>query len=129
MSDNNVNGKQVRDTRDERTGRFLTGNRGGGRKVGSRNRLGEQFITDLYQEWSNSGAEALKKMATEEPGAFVKVVASILPRELDATLTVEHVELFAQARNFAEAFRLAQRYIGAEPDDPELIEVEADDAD
>ena len=117
-----------RTDRNERTGRFLTGNNGGGRKVGSRNRLGEQFITDLYREWENSGASALKRMAADEPAQFVKVVAQILPREIDATLTVEHMELFAQARNFAEAFRLAQRYIGADPDDPELIEVEADDA-
>jgi hypothetical protein len=118
--------------RDERTGRFLTGNGGGGRPKGSRNRLGEAFIEDLYSEWRNSGASALKRMAADEPGQFVKVVAQILPREIDASLTVEHVELFNSARDYAAAFRVALAHIGSdfEDDTPELIEAEAssDDA-
>jgi hypothetical protein len=124
MSENNGNGKQIEDTRDERTGRFLTGNPGGGRKVGSRNRLGEQFITDLYEEWRNSGASALKRMAADEPGAFVRVCAGLLPKEIDATLSVEHELLFNSARDYGAAFRLAKAYLLAQPDD-ELIEVEA----
>jgi hypothetical protein len=33
--------------RDTKTGRFLAGNSGGGRKPGSRNKLSESFIADV----------------------------------------------------------------------------------
>jgi hypothetical protein len=100
------------DGRDE-SGRFLTGNNGGGRPRGSRNKLGEQFVSDLYSEWQKSGAAALKRMSQDDPTAFVRVVAGILPREIDATLSVD-VDLFAECRDFAAAFRLARSVIGAE---------------
>jgi hypothetical protein len=54
---------------------------------------------------------------------FVKVVAGILPKELDATLSVD-VDLFSECQNFAAAFRLAKSIIGA---DTPLIEGEVED--
>jgi hypothetical protein len=121
-----TNGKPV-EGRDEHTGRFVTGNKGGGRQKGSRNKLGEQFIDDLYGEWKRSGVEALKSVAKDDPVAFVKVVANILPARLEQTLNVD-VDLFIECKTFAEAFRLARDHIGA--DEPQLIEAEAvDDAD
>ncbi|MCP5081626.1 MAG: hypothetical protein GY948_08010 [Alphaproteobacteria bacterium] len=68
--------------RDPGNGRFLAGNKGGGRPKGSRNKLGEQFIADLYAEWQEHGAEALTAMREEKPAEFVKVVASVMPKEL-----------------------------------------------
>src|SRR5262245_23710360 len=104
------------------TGQFVVGHSGlGGRPRGSRNKLGEQFLMDLHGEWLQSGASALKRVAKDDPVAFVKVVASILPREVDATLTVES-ELFQEVRNFREAWRLARSYIGA--DDDKVIELQ-----
>lgn len=46
---------------------------------------------------------------------------AILPKELHAELDV-NVELFARARTYAEAYDLAQKFIGAEIDEPLLIE-------
>jgi hypothetical protein len=113
--------------KDETTGRFLTSNNAGrGRPKGSRNRLGEAFIEDLYSEWRNSGASALKRMAADEPAQFVKVVAQILPREIDATLNID-VELFSEAKTYAQAFRLAQRFIGGELEDDAVELIEAPD--
>jgi hypothetical protein len=44
--------------RDAKTGRFVTGNFGGpGRKLGSRNKLGEAFIEDLRDAWIEHGAQ------------------------------------------------------------------------
>jgi hypothetical protein len=45
--------------RDPRSGRFLTGNSGGGRQRGSRNKLSEQFIADVYAQWQESGSDCL----------------------------------------------------------------------
>src|SRR6516164_11420290 len=53
----------------------------GGRVKGSRNRISEAFLKDLAAEWEASGPDALKIMAKDEPGNFVKVVAALLPKE------------------------------------------------
>jgi hypothetical protein len=114
--------------RDPESGRFVTGNIGGGRPKGSRNKLAEAFIFDLHDEWARSGPDVLKRLARDDPAALVRTVAQILPKEIDASLTVEHVELFAEARNYAEAFRMAQRMIGGELEYIEAEAIEAPDA-
>lgn len=69
--------------KDPETGRFLPDNNGGpGRPKGSRNKLGEAFIQDVYAKWQESGSDAITKMIEQDPGAFVRVVAGILPKEL-----------------------------------------------
>jgi hypothetical protein len=55
----------------------------GGRVKGSRNKISEAFLKDLAAEWEASGPAALKVMAHEEPGNFVKVVAALLPKEFE----------------------------------------------
>src|SRR5215831_4699163 len=61
---------------------FLPGRaKTGGRIKGSRNKISEAFLHDLAAEWETSGPAALKIMAREEPGNFVKVVAALLPKE------------------------------------------------
>lgn len=69
--------------KDKKTGRFVTGNSGGGRPKGSRNKLGEAFLDDLYADWKENGAQALKDCRTDNPAAYVKVVASILPKQVE----------------------------------------------
>jgi hypothetical protein len=74
--------------RDQRTGRFLPGNSGfGGRPKGARSKLGEQFLEDLRTVWEERGIEALRRCAEEEPSAFVRVLAGLLPRDLNINAT------------------------------------------
>src|SRR5215471_17049547 len=93
METDQVNGKQY--LKDTKTGRFLTGNIGGGRKKGSRNLLGEAFVTDLYDLWNRRGTEVLERLATEDPASLVRVVANILPQkfEQDVNIGVKIVRL------------------------------------
>jgi hypothetical protein len=66
-------------------GRFLPGNNGGpGRPKGSRNKFGEQFISDVYCEWQKNGASAIEHMRRTDPSGFVRLVASIVPKDLPA---------------------------------------------
>jgi hypothetical protein len=65
------------------TGRFVMGHSKGGRPLGSRNKLGKAFMADLYAAWSEHGAAVIKKVREEEPAAYLKVVASILPKQLE----------------------------------------------
>jgi hypothetical protein len=95
--------------RDERTGRFLAGNSGnGGRKPGSRNRLGEQFVADLRTAWDQHGATALRECAQQDPTGFCRIVAGLLPKTIDLNLAIDPVE-------FAAKFRSALELLGNDP--------------
>ncbi|HEY6701039.1 MAG TPA: DUF5681 domain-containing protein [Pseudolabrys sp.] len=64
-----------------------------GRPQGSRNKLSEDFLADLHEAWKAYGRSALMAAAWTEPVSFVRVVASLMPKELEAaTITVVHAE-------------------------------------
>jgi hypothetical protein len=104
-------------------GQFLTGHKQAspGRPKGSRNKLGEQFISDLASSWEKHGAQALERCALEEPAQFVRVVASLLPRE--ATLDIDVDVTMRAAIDAATAFRT----LAALPQD-KLLELHANEA-
>lgn len=82
-------GGRPKPEQDAETGRFVSGNIGGGRPKGSRNKLGEQFLADLQQLWAEEGEACLKEARTEKPMEFAKMVASLLPKELLVRREVE----------------------------------------
>ncbi|MDX0227171.1 DUF5681 domain-containing protein [Sinorhizobium meliloti] len=57
-----------------------------GRPKGSRNKLGEQFINDLYEDWQQHGVVTLARVREEKPDQYLKVVASILPKDLNVNI-------------------------------------------
>ncbi len=61
-----------------------------GRPKGSRNKLAEQFLQDALAEWENHGAVALSDMREKNPGDFVKMIASLVPKEMTLNLTNEN---------------------------------------
>jgi len=54
-----------------------------GRKRGSRNKLGEAFLTDLYADFMDHGVEVIEKVRVTDPAAYLRVVAKILPSKLE----------------------------------------------
>lgn len=73
----------------EKDTKFKRGNPGGpGRPKGSRNAIQEDFLKDIHEAWKAHGKEVIASTVEEKPAEFLKVVASLLPKE--ATLTVEH---------------------------------------
>jgi hypothetical protein len=111
------------DQRDGKTGRFLSGNVGGpGRKIGSRNKLGEAFVSDLHDRWIKDGPTVLDAVIKDKPHEFLKVVASLLPKQFDETLNL-NVSVLAEIKDFTEAYRYALRHIGSDKAKaPKLIE-------
>jgi hypothetical protein len=85
----------MEDEKRDPKGRFLTGNSGGGRPKGSRNKLGEQFIEDFYEDWREHGKTAIAAMRRDKPNEYVRVAASILPKELN--LKVDPLEELSDA--------------------------------
>ncbi|WP_246801521.1 DUF5681 domain-containing protein [Bradyrhizobium genosp. L] len=77
-----------------------------GRPKGSRNKLGEAFIEAMHEDFQTHGKTVIETVRSEKPDQYLKVIASILPKELhvkDATLDDmsdnELVELLAAVRS------------------------------
>ena len=52
-----------------------------GRPKGSRNKLGEQFLADVFESWQVHGQMAIATVARDHPVEYLKLVASLLPTE------------------------------------------------
>ena len=58
---------------------------GAGRAKGVKNRLSHKFLEDLEAEWQEGGRVALKICRIEKPVEFAKLVAGLLPKELEVS--------------------------------------------
>jgi hypothetical protein len=68
---------------------FQPGNSyGTGRPRGARNKLARRFLEELMADWEANGAAAIKIARKEDPIAYVKVVASLVPKELEIVSSV-----------------------------------------
>ena len=85
---------------------FKAGNPG--RPKGSRNKLGEAFIEALYADFETHGAVTIASVRAEDPTAYVKVCASLLPKELKVATSRELTDeqLDARIRELAAALDL-----------------------
>jgi hypothetical protein len=63
---------------------FKPGGAGGpGRPKGSRNKLAESFLDCLYRDFQANGEAAVQAARAESPLGYCKLVASLLPKELE----------------------------------------------
>ena len=69
-----------------------------GRPKGSRNKLSEKFFQDLCDVWQAFGKPALETMAMLYPVEFVRMVASLMPKEPEATITPVVMERMSDAQ-------------------------------
>ena len=54
-----------------------------GRPKGSRNKFSEAFLRDFLAEWEKGGQDAIKRVREEDPATFLRVAASIIPKDLN----------------------------------------------
>ena len=64
-----------------------------GRPKGARNKLGEAFIEALHDDFNKHGIAAIVKVRTDKPDQYLKVIASLLPKELTLNFGDERGEL------------------------------------
>lgn len=78
-----MSGLKSDDNRDE-AGKFKPGAKAGpGRPKGARNRLGEAFLSALADDFETHGIAAIQEVRENKPSDYLKVCASILPKEFN----------------------------------------------
>ena len=83
-----------------------------GRPVGSKNKLSEDFLHELYVVFQESGGEAIRRMCAEHPSEFVRVLAGLCPRELLLEVATEekiHWVINASPRLTEDEWRLQHK--------------------
>lgn len=58
-----------------------------GRPKGSRSKLGEDFIAALAEDFELHGLKVVQTVRAEKPEQYLKVIASILPKEVEIKRT------------------------------------------
>ena len=91
-----------------------------GRPKGSRHKLSEAFLCDLMDDWAVHGKKAIEKVRATKPSDYLKVVASILPKELNVKVNdLDDLSDEQLARQFASiAAQLTAAGFGIGEGDP-----------
>jgi hypothetical protein len=74
--------KRLRNLKPFKSGAEWTGNKAG-RPKGSRNKINEEFLAALCEDFELHGKEVIVKVREERPDVYLKVVASLQPKEID----------------------------------------------
>jgi hypothetical protein len=67
-----------------------------GKPKGSRNKLSEDFLSDLHEDWQQHGKEVLANTREQNPAAYLKVVASLLRKETHHTHFLDELQQMSQ---------------------------------
>src|SRR5215471_1406809 len=96
-------------------------NVGAGRPAGVRNKLSRQFLEDLLASWRKHGPAALEDLRIEDPVAYVRVVASTLPKELVFEATMNELS----DTDLDELIVALKQHMLTRPGQPMLLEGKA----
>jgi hypothetical protein len=92
---------------------------GGGRPAGVRNRFSHAFLTDFLADWEKHGMSAIKSVRMTDPGTYLRVGASILPKEM----VLETMTTGLTAEERAEMIAALKRHLlSVQQEQPMLIE-------
>jgi hypothetical protein len=60
-----------------------------GRPKGSRNKVSEAFLRELYELWEKQGANLINKVALKDPATIIRVTAQLVPKEFQVSTDKE----------------------------------------
>lgn len=72
-----------------------------GRPKGARQKLGEDFLKAMQEDFATNGSAVITSVRTEKPDQYLKVIASILPKEIE--LSADVVVMTKEQRDAAVA--------------------------
>jgi hypothetical protein len=73
--------------------RFQPGHHTTGRPKGAKNRLSGDFLTALANDFAEHGVDVIKIVRIEDPARYLKVIASLMPKELELGVTTQLQEI------------------------------------
>lgn len=80
-----------------------------GRPKGSRNKLGEAFLEAMHNDFEQHGVSVIERVRCEKPDQYLKVIASILPKDLNINVNqmddLSDDELIQRIRSLDSAIR------------------------
>lgn len=84
MTDNPENTGPIKDE----FGRFVPGVSGNpaGKPKGARTKLGEMFLEAMRDDFEVHGVEAITKVREERPQDYLRVIASLMPKDLNLNI-------------------------------------------
>ena len=102
-----------------------------GRRLGSRNKLSEDFLKALQADFEAHGVEAIEAVRTKRPQDYLKIIASLLPAKSELDVSIgPSPELKVALSEFAAdytAVRDAMQRIGVSPVMIEAVTIEEDE--
>ena len=57
-----------------------------GRPHGAKDKLKNSFLTALWEDFRDNGKEAIQKVRAEHPAAYLRVIASLMPKEMAVSI-------------------------------------------
>ena len=89
--------------------RFAKGNTYGrkGRPLGSKVKLSESFLAGIAADFARHGKDVIQYVRQSEPSTYLRIVASIVPKETIAKLEVSgEVDIKHTEKRILDAYRL-----------------------
>jgi hypothetical protein len=62
-----------------------------GRRPGSRQRLSDDFLRALSDDFAEHGPETIARLRDSDPATYVRVIASLMPRTMEPTRLLEEL--------------------------------------
>ena len=67
-----------------------------GRPKGTKDAINKAFLEDVTEDWRECGKEALERARKERPAEYVRMVASLLPKDQNLNVVTSTDDLFVQ---------------------------------
>ncbi len=64
-----------------------------GRPIGARAKLGEAFIAEMLADFLKHGRNAIERVRQEKPDQYLKVIASLLPKDINLSTSPSDEDL------------------------------------
>ena len=91
----------------------------GGRPKGSRNKLTEDFLSVLYDDFTEHGKDALTAMRQGKPSEYIKAIVQLVPKEHKINI-VEEIKTMSDEELIAKLQALDEQLGRSEPASTEI---------